>query len=175
MMVVTVSDRTRHAPATGSFADVYAAHRDDVVRLAFLLCGDRHLAEDLAAEAFARTWRQWERGRVDDVGPYVRRAVVNLRNSWWRRTSLHRNRVTDRASGDRRAEQPATDAVADRDQLAQALQRLSQRQRQVLVLRYFADLSVEDTAAELGISPGTVKSMGARGLERLREMMGEPA
>lgn len=157
------------ALAASSFADVYAEHRDRILRLAYLLCGDRHLAEDLAADAFANTWKRWERGEVDDVGAYLRRAVVNQRNSWWRRRSMHRDRVEDRRTGDARGERTHEERTADRDALWQALQRLPQRERQVLVLRYWEELSIAEIAAALDVSEGTVKSQLSRGTARLRD------
>ncbi len=172
MRMQIVTDQRATSTAT-SFADVYAQHRDRAVRLAYLLCGDPELAQDLAAEAFAKTWRQYDRdaGRIDDVGAYLRRAVVNQRNSWWRRTSMHRDRVERRVTGDARGGLEPDDQIVQHDELWSALSKLSERQRQVLVLRYWEDLSVEQTANALGISSGTVKSLTSRATTRLRDLV----
>lgn len=159
-------------PAAASFAEVFNAHHRRAVRLAWLLTGDPHVAEDVVADAFAKVWVQWERGRVDDVGPYLRRAVVNQANSRGRRKLLER-REEQRRSGDDRGVRLHDDHLADRDEVWQALGMLPPRQRQTVVLRYYEDLSEADTAETLGVSVGTVKSQVSRGLDRLRELIGE--
>ncbi|MGH3442868.1 MAG: SigE family RNA polymerase sigma factor [Nitriliruptorales bacterium] len=158
--------------AATSFADVYSAHHRRAVRLAWLLTGDPHAAEDVVAEAFAKVWRQWERGRVRDVGPYLRRAVVNQVNSRGRRRALE-IREGERRAGDERGVRLHDEQAADHDAVWQALQRLPDRQRAAIVLRYYEDLSEAQAAEMLGVSVGTVKSQVSRGLDRLRELLGD--
>ncbi len=154
-----------------SFAPVFQAHHRRSVRLAYLLTGDHEVAEEVVADAFAKVWRQWEKGRVDDVGAYLRRAVVNTANSRLRRRYLERAHAATR-SGDDRGVRLVDEQAADHDAVWQALSRLPERQRAVLVLRWFEDLSEAETAAVLGISVGTVKSQGSRGLDRLQDLLG---
>lgn len=153
-----------------SFAVVFNEHHRRAVRLAYLLTGDHHQAEDVVADAMAKVYVQWRRGRVEDVGPYLRRAVANQANSRLRRRYLER-REAARRSGDDRGVKRVDDAAADRDAVWQAIQQLPDRQRQVVVLRYYEDLSEVDTADVLGISTGTVKSSLSRGLARLEELL----
>ena len=155
------------------FADVYAAHHGAAVRLAFLLCGDIHRAEDAVADAFVKVYRRWRRGGIVDPGAYVRRAVVNQVNSRFRRLALERREAAKR-SGDDRGRRSPEDDVAEADVLLRALATLPVRQRTAIVLRYYADLSVEETAAVMSISPGTVKSTVSRGMESLRRVLAGP-
>lgn len=154
------------------FADVYAAHHAEALRVAYLLCGDRERAEDAVADAFVKVWRAWQRGGVRQPRAYIRRAVVNQVNSRFRRLALERREV-ERRSGDARGQRSPFDDVADGAQLALALDRLSTRQRTAIVLRYYLDLSEADTAETMGVSVGTVKSSVSRGLERLRTLVGQ--
>lgn len=163
--------RTR--AADDSFAAVFNAHHRRAVRLAYLLTGDADQAEDIVADAFTKVWKQWSKGRVNDVGPYVRRAVVNESNSKLRRRYLER-REASRQTGDDRGVRRIDDQAADHDQVWQALSRLPQRQREAVVLRYYEDLSEAETAEVLGVSVGTVKSQVSRGLTRLQELLGQP-
>ncbi|HYN93699.1 MAG TPA: SigE family RNA polymerase sigma factor [Pilimelia sp.] len=128
--------------------------------------GDTHRAEDLVADALARTYLAWPRVRSGDAFGYARRTLVNLHTDWWRRLrrrELPTSRLPERADG--------TDHGGDaarRDGVMRALRRLTHRERAVVVLRYFLDLTERDTAAELGVSLGTVKSTNARALAKLR-------
>ncbi len=153
--------------AGDSFAEVYAVHRDPAVRLAYLLVSDRDQAEDVAADAFAKVYRQWRRGGIQNVGAYLRRAVVNEANSGLRRRYRDRAEAR-RVSGDDRGQLPVEDAAADRDEVFQALRRLPDRQRAAVVLRYYEDLSEAATADALGVAVGTAKSLTSRGLDRLQ-------
>ena len=154
------------------FAEVYAAHAGPALRTAFLLCGDRHRAEDIVADAFVKIYRRWRRGGIDEPGAYVRRAVINQANSRFRRLALERRHAGTR-SGDDRGQRGSDDQFADAQLVAAALQRLPQRQRTALVLRYYDDLSVAQTAEAMGVSPGTVKSTVARGLANLQRALGD--
>ena len=144
-----------------TFAQVFEDQRVGALRLAFAMTGDAQLAEDVVAEAFARTFRQWSRGGVREPDAYVRRAVVNEVRTTWRRLEVRRRPAA--------RERPATvpsgiDRVADADLLERALATLPPRVRAVVVLRVVEDLSEQRTAAALGCSVGTVKAYlsGAR-------------
>lgn len=147
------------------FAAVFDAHRDEVVRLAYLVSGDAELAKDAEAEAFARTYEQWRRGRVENVAGYVRRAVVNrVKNDYRRRGSQRRHER--RRRGDERGSVAPDERVADVDAVTRLLRQLPARQRAAVVLRYWGDLPVAE---------GTVKSLLSRALTRLRDASeGEP-
>ena len=160
----------RPEAGTDAFASVFNHHHRGALRLAYLLIGDRHQAEDAVSEAFAKVYVQWSRGRVHDVGPYVRRAVVNQVNSRFRRRSVER-REAERLRGDDRGGRGHADQADDHDAVWGALAHLPERQRAAVVLRYYEDLSEADTAAILGCSVGTVKSQVSRGLARLRELL----
>ncbi|MBS2939676.1 SigE family RNA polymerase sigma factor [Nocardioides sp. J2M5] len=136
---------------------------DRLLRTAYLMCGDRQHAEDLVQTALLRTARRWSSARAEPEA-YARRVVVNLARDRWRSLS----RRPDEAPLELDVPVPVRDGVADRDQLLRAARRLPAGQRAVLVLRYFDDLSVADTAAALGCSTGTVKSQTARALGTLR-------
>jgi RNA polymerase sigma-70 factor (sigma-E family) len=128
--------------------------------------GDTHRAEDLVADALARTYLAWPRVRSGDAFGYARRTLVNLHTDWWRRLrqrELITSRLPEGADG--------TDHSADlarHDSVMRSLRRLTRRERAVVVLRYFLDLTEQDTATELGVSLGTVKSTNARALAKLR-------
>lgn len=152
------------------FREFVEVRYGDLLRTAYLLTGDRHAAQDLVHEALLKVMRHWR--RVDEPMAYVRRAMVNERTSRWRRIGLREllpGILPDRPGSDE------ADAVVERDELLTALQRLPARMRAVLVLRYWEDLSEVDIAAELGCSVGTVKSQAARGLARLRDVLGSPS
>lgn len=169
-MGVDVLAMVRLGTDSDSFAAVFNAHHRDAVRLAYLLTSDHHQAEDIVSEAFAKVYKQWQAGRVDDVGAYLRRTVANTANSKLRRRYLER-REASRRTGDERGVRRVDDDAADRDAVWQAIQRLPDKQRAAVVLRYYEDLSVEETADILGVSTGTVKSQVSRGLDRLQELL----
>src|SRR3984957_17156724 len=158
------------------FEEFVAASSGRLFTLARLLTGGhRAEAEDLLQGAFERAYRRW--GRISRGGEperYVRQMLVNASVDRWRR--LRRHPETELAvSGADLGTADDTAAVADRDLLLRGLAALAPRQRAVLVLRYFEDLSEAQTAAMLSCSVGTVKSQAARGLARLREITGEAA
>ena len=137
-----------------------------LVRLAFGLTGDRWLAEDLAQTALVSAYASWWRvHRADDPDAYVRRILINASKSRWRR-----GRVAEQAAGPP-AEVPAADpavTIGERSALLKALGALPPRQRAVVVLRYWEDLSDAQAAALLGCSASTVRSQAARALAKLR-------
>ena len=146
------------------FDEFVATRSAALLRTAYLLTGDHGLAEDLLQTALAKCWFAW--GRIDGPPePYVRRTLVTTYATWWRRKWRG-----ERPSGSLpdRPDPSGTATVEDRDALWRALGTLPRRQRAVVVLRYYEDLSEADTAVALGISTGTVKTLASRGLARLR-------
>jgi RNA polymerase sigma-70 factor (sigma-E family) len=137
-----------------------------MVRLAYGLTGDLGHAEDVAQAAFARAYASWARvERTGDPDAYVRRIVINENNSRFRR-----RRVTERLvdAVPEPPPQPPTDPLSDSEALLKALRRLGPRQRAVVVLRFWMDMSEAETAAALNCSVGTVKSQASRALAALR-------
>jgi len=148
------------------FTNFVVGAQSKMVRLAELLTGDRDRAEDLAQEGFARAFAAWRRVRTDPAA-YVRRCIVNANNDWWRRRTWRErphSTVPDRPDP---ADPPEQAAVA-RDAVLRALAKLTARERAVLALRFYMDLSEVQISAELGIARGTVKSTVARALGKLR-------
>jgi RNA polymerase sigma-70 factor (sigma-E family) len=148
------------------FSAYVAQRRAQLYRTAVLLCGDPHRAEDVVQTALAKLYAAWPRvRRADSVDAYARRAVVNVhldeaRRPWRRERSTETSRLDGRA----RSGLPPEES----DALWTALRSLPAGQRRVVVLRHFWGLSVEETAADLGISTGTVKSQTSDALARLR-------
>ncbi|MEU1268134.1 SigE family RNA polymerase sigma factor [Streptomyces sp. NPDC005799] len=145
--------------------DAFVAARSAALfRGALVLTGNRDAAEDLVQETLERACRKWRAISAKDApDAYVRRIMVNLANDRWRR---FRRTVPD--SADRVAPGDEYGQVDSRDQLVRALQQLPMRMRTVVVLRYFHDLSDAEIAVDLDISPSTVRSQLARGIEKLR-------
>ena len=138
-----------------------------LVRLAFGLTGDRWLAEDLAQTALASAYASWWRvRRADDPDAYVRRILINASRSRFRR---HRVAELPGATAPEAATADPTASVDDRSALLGALRQLPPRQRAVVVLRYWEDLSDEQAAELLGCSASTVRSQAARALAKLRD------
>lgn len=148
----------------------FVASRAEAIRFtAYLLCGDWHEAEDIAQTALVRLYLAWHRlDRERSLDAYVRRTVtrtfLNERRRPWRR----REQPTD-SPPDTRADLPAV--PEERLVLWAALAEVPRRQRAALVLRYWEDLSLEETAELLGCSVGTVKSQCSRGLGTLRTLL----
>jgi len=176
--MVLLCDVTQIAPTFGGVGDaVNARDREQfeefmtsrwpgLVRLAFGLTGDRWLAEDLAQTALACAYASWWRvRRADDPDAYVRRILVNASKSRFR----HR-RVSERpaVTAPETAVPDPTASVDERSALLAALQELPPRQRAVVVLRYWEDLTDAQTGALLGCSASTVRSQAARALAKLR-------
>jgi RNA polymerase sigma-70 factor (sigma-E family) len=152
-------------PGTDAFREYASARRGDLRRTAYLLCGDWYLADDLVQEALAKLYVHWRRVRArGEVDGYVRRMLVNGFLAG-RRRAWHREVATAELP-----DRPAPDTTDDgtRDALLRALAELQPSQRTIVVLRYWDDLSVEQTASVLKCSTGNVKSQAARGLAHLR-------
>ena len=151
------------------FAEYFAARSEAMRGTAYLLCGDWHRAEDLVQNAFTKLYLAWDRvARHEVLDAYVRQVLVRLylderRRGWWRR-----EQVMDLPSADLSV---PPDAPANRLMVLQALAGVPPRQRAVLVLRYWEDLSIDETATLLQCSTGTVKSQAARGLDTLRTLL----
>ncbi|HYU56445.1 MAG TPA: SigE family RNA polymerase sigma factor [Actinomycetota bacterium] len=167
-MIGAVEVAERGRTEGGRLAELYRRHAPDAVRLAYLLTGDRVLAEDLVQDAFVKLAGRFRDLRDPDAfAAYLRRTVVNLTNSHWRRTRLERAHAE--REGRRLRDAPVAAAgTEERDELWTALRRLPRRQRAAIVLRYYEDLSEARIAEVLGVRPGTVKSLVSRGMDALR-------
>ncbi|MDG4858104.1 SigE family RNA polymerase sigma factor [Streptomyces sp. T-3] len=156
----------------GDFEAFVAARGPRLLRVAWLLTGDAHLAEDLLQTVLARVWPKWPRIAEDHPEAYIRKALVHTHSSWWRRR--WRGEVPHGELPDTVGPFDAYESVDLEQSLASAIRGLPVRQRAVVVLRYFEDLSVEETAATLGCAPGTVKSQSAKALRTLRGVLPAP-
>jgi RNA polymerase sigma-70 factor (sigma-E family) len=130
------------------------------------LTGSEHAAADLVQDALERTLVRWSKVTADDPEGYVRRAMVNRSISVWRK--LGRERLTDEVP-----QHAYDDAYEDRT-LLDALRQLPPRQRAVVALRYYDDLTEAQTAAVLGCSVGTVKSQASAAMAKLRTLLDDP-
>jgi RNA polymerase sigma-70 factor (sigma-E family) len=140
-----------------------------LLRTAYLIVGDLHEAEDLVQETLLKVARRWPRvSRMDHPAAYARRILVNLALRGSPKRSRRRAELCETAPRDRVA---GTTQLEPDDELHAALAALPQRQRAVLVLRYFLDLPEAEVAAALQCSRGTVKSTASRGLARLERTM----
>ncbi|HEX5995032.1 MAG TPA: SigE family RNA polymerase sigma factor [Jiangellales bacterium] len=151
--------------SSDTFAEFVTARSPRLLRTAYLLTQDWAQAEDLLQTALVRAWRAW--GRIDaDPEPYVRRILVNVYASWWRRRWRQVEQPTSQLP-----ERPTSDEMSrvdKREQVWQAIVKLPRRQRAVLVLRYFEDMTEAQIADAMGISVGTVKSQAAKAMAKLR-------
>jgi RNA polymerase sigma-70 factor (sigma-E family) len=155
---------------------LFRRHHLELVRLALVMVGDLATAEDVVQDCFERLHARWPRVREPERAlAYARSAVLNGCRSVHRRSAVARRHAPQLAVGvGADAAAPDTASVtADRWQLAAALRTLPRRQREVLVLRYYADLSVTEIAATLGISAGNARACLSRGLARLAAEIGE--
>lgn len=133
-----------------------------------LYLGDRHEAEDLAQEALVRLCQRWPLQDVENPAAWVMRVAFNLATSRFRRLRVHRRALTTLSSRSSRGEDDSPD-TAEVVAVRRAVLDLPDRQRRAVVLRYFADLSVRDTAAQLGCPEGTVKTLVFQAMKALRE------
>jgi RNA polymerase sigma-70 factor (sigma-E family) len=170
------ASNARSGPLTGgrtvekaSFDDFVATRSTRLLRTAYLLTHDRELAEDLVQASLAKAWFAW--GRIDgQPEAYVRRIMVNTYSSWWRRRWNGEEATAELPERGAGAGHRAGDEVRvdDRTDLWRALARLPRRQRAVVVLRFYEDLSESETAEIMQCSVGTVKSQASRALAKLR-------
>lgn len=154
------------------FREFAAAQALVLRRSAYLFCGDWHLAEDLMQATLIKLYRAWPRiGHLESMGGYARKALLRTwldeKRRPWRRAEVRAAELPDRPDD---SAGPAELAVRRQvsDLVHRALLNVPPRQRAVLVLRYFDDLSIAETAEAMGCSEGTVKSQAARGLANLR-------
>jgi RNA polymerase sigma-70 factor (sigma-E family) len=153
------------------FTEFVVAASPQLQRTAFLLCGDRHRAEDLVQTSLVKLYVAWDRVDEDTAPAYARRILVRAcidesRRPWFRR---------EVASGGDHRELPAPDDPSHLETpVFDALRQLPPQQRAAVVLRYWNDLSVEETARVIGCSTSAVKTHASRGLERLRQSLAQP-
>ena len=159
--------RLRHAPEPrNEFREFVGTRGRSLLRSAYMLTGNLADAEDLVQSALAKTYQAWE--RIQDrkaLDGYVRRAMVNTHISWWRR------RRVDEYPTDDIPDQPAADTSGNselHDTLQRAIDKLPQRMRAAVLLRYFEDMTEAEVADILGVSQGTVKSTVSRAVAKLR-------
>lgn len=135
-----------------------------------LYCGNRAIAEELTQETLVRLWNRWEDVRgLDSPHGWAHRVAMNLANSWFRRrTAEWRANARSRSRESPYRDEDAADVIA----LREAVGALPPRQRAAIVCRYYAELSVEETAAVLGCASGTVKSLTSKGIDSLRAQPG---
>lgn len=151
-----------------AFTGFVETHAGSLRHTAFLLTGSRDVAEDLLQDALVKTWLAWKRIDPQTAWAYTRTVMVNLVTDRWRRK---RYEAITLDIDDRRADPAAGNAysaVDDRADIVRQLAALSPRERAIVVLRYYDDLSEADIAAQLGVSAGTVKSTCSRALAKLR-------
>jgi RNA polymerase sigma-70 factor (sigma-E family) len=149
-----------------AFREYVGARRQALLRTAYLLTGNLADAEDLVQSALAKTYLAWH--RIEDrsaVDSYVRRAMVNTQISWWRRRRLEEF-PTDEIPDQATADYPVSTDV--QESLRQAIDRLPQRMRAAVMLRYYEDMTEAEVAEVLGVSVGTVKSTVSRAVAKLR-------
>lgn len=144
----------------GKFDDLYRTEYEPMVQLARGLVDSFERAEEIVQDAFAKVFERWN--RLEEPGGYLRVSVVN-----GARSELRRREVGRRLGLPRRAETVA----GERDYLIDALDQLPRKQKMVLVLRFYADMTEKEIADALNIRPGTVKSATSRGLARMRKAL----
>lgn len=151
----------------GRLADTYRRYGPDAVRLAYLMTGDRTLAEDFAQEAFARMAARLAFLREPDASwPYLRRIIVNLVKNHYRHRDVERARLS--ALCPVAEETSVEEHIVAREAMRHALLTLPSRQRTAIVLRFYEDLPEEEIALILRCRPGTVRSLVSRGTTALR-------
>ena len=155
------------------FADFVRAHSASLFRTAYLMTGDYQRAEDVLQSSLVKIYQRWT--RIDAMASplgYARKVVLSQAASWWKKRSSSETPMTLR-------EEPSwgghLDEVAEHQRVWQAVLALPQRQRAVMVLRYYEDLTEAQIAETLGMAPGTVKSHSHAAIRRLNAALGEPA
>jgi RNA polymerase sigma-70 factor (sigma-E family) len=169
-ILVGLQEGTAVAEPKGELADLYVRHVPAANRLAFLLTGDRSQTEDLVHDAFVRCVGRFGHLRAHEAfDAYLRRTIVNLHTSRLRRVRVERQWLSKEAGRVERTSMSGLPDVAAREDMWRQLQTLPSRQRAVLVLRYYEDLSERETADALRCSVAAVKSLTARATSALRE------
>jgi RNA polymerase sigma factor (sigma-70 family) len=164
--------RTAHHQADLGFADFFEEHRDRLFRAAWLVCRDRHEAEEIAQDAFLRVWQRWITVRtLEDPAAYLFRTALNVTRNRRRHAALAVRRFAHLAPP--HDDVAAVDAVDARDAVVRALGTLTARQRAAIVLTDLLDMTSEDAARALGVRPPTVRVLAARARAALRKEMGE--
>jgi RNA polymerase sigma-70 factor (sigma-E family) len=159
--------------ATVAVTDLFREHHLELVRLALVMVGDLATAEDVVQDAFERLHRGWHGLRQPSSSlAYVRSSVLNGCRSVHRRAAVARKHVPRLAEPPGARSEDAASAADDRGEMAAALRLLPRRQREVLVLRYYLDLDVDEIAGTLRISPSGVRATNARGLAALARVLG---
>lgn len=157
------------SPSDAEFTEFVHASWASLHRTAYLMLGDRAEAEDLVQTTLAKTYASWSKVRDVEAAPgYARTVLVNTAASWFRKKSWRNERPTASLP-----DHPHETDPTDRPALIDALAQLPPRQRAVIVLRYYDDLTVSQTAAALGCSDGTVKSQTSDALTKLRGLLGD--
>jgi len=167
MSVADDHERSGPEDNEAAFGEYVSARETALLRMAYMLTGNRQDAEDLVQAALAKTYLSWakihDRAAMDN---YVRRAMVNTHISWWRRRKL------EEFPTDELPDQVVADHAHDSDRaevVRRALDRLPERMRAAVMLRYFEDMTEPEIATALGISLGTVKSTVSRAVAKLRD------
>lgn len=151
-------------------SDLYCRYATEAVRLAFLITGDRHAAEDITQDAFVRLFGRFQDLRSPEAFEvYLRRTIVNLSRDRFRRLRLERDHSVQLDSSVGQADAAAR--LEDRELIRHTLRGLPHRQRAALVLRFYMDLSEEQTAEVLQCSVAAVKSLATRATTSLRKQM----
>ncbi|HET9655017.1 MAG TPA: SigE family RNA polymerase sigma factor [Kineosporiaceae bacterium] len=152
----------------GDYTQFFQRSSPYLVRLGYLLLGERTAAEDVAQDVLEEMYRRWSTLRPDSLSAYAHTSVVNQARSVGRRKTVARKFSFLLATPTVAATEPEEDPA-----LWQLVQTLPRRQREVVVLRYWCDLTEADIAQVLGVSPGTVKSSASRALARLAGSLGD--
>lgn len=156
------------------FAGFFAASWPRLFRTTYAIAGDRQRTEDALQTAFAQAWATWPKvAAANDRLAYVRRMAINAALSRHRKAFSRRETVVAVLPED--AQPSGEDAFLHGDETWQAVQGLPPRQRAVVVLRYYEDLTEQEIADVLGCRPGTVKSQASAALASLRNRLGDPA
>lgn len=159
--------------ADDAVTQLYAAHYRSLVRIAALVLHDVAVAEEVTQDAFVAMHRRWQRLRDPDKAlAYLRQSVVNGARSALRRRAVESKHLPGQwLPGEVASAEHGALALLARDAVIHALRQLPQRQRETLVLRYYADLSEAEIAAAMSISRGAVKSHASRGIAALRNLL----
>jgi len=164
--VIRVADDAEPRTSGIDFTAMCRREYAPLVGLLVVAVGDRSQAEDIAQEAWARAWSRWARvSTLDRPELWVRRVALNLSTSWWRRQQVARRRTAAM-----RPETAVDDPPVADDDLVRQVQALPHRQRAAIACRYFADMSVADTAVAMRCREGTVKALTSQAIGALRKV-----